>query len=204
MLENFCIESSKFINREVVYLVSILILLSAFSFISWIIFKKTKKSKKKIFNLSIFTILSLLIIPVLFFTSIVITEIYMELYDEPTAGKYFPLNAAIKNTCYLDPQKLNCPQTVQDLMNIEPDNFGRLTKDAALTYRYYPETNEYTLIVREKGSTKVAIFDPRLLQIEYQGYKADYANVRVAECPLGNAHKIPDPPPFSGPWDRIN
>ncbi len=122
--------------------------------------------------------------------------------DNSIASKYFVLNAAIKNTCYLDPQKNHCPTNLEQLISIEPQKFIPLSQEAHLTYQYYPQTNQYTLIVRQNDG-RVAIFDPRLNGIPSDyGKLADFMDTRVKSCiaPYG----ITNPPPIPGPWDKIN
>lgn len=114
-------------------------------------------------------------------------------------GGYFPLNAAIKNTCILDPQKNDCPQSIADIISIEPETFIPLTKNASLTiYDFHPREGRYTLVVRE-GEYAI-IFDPRL--IKATDYRIDSVAYGVASC--GNKHTIIDPPKIPGPWDNIN
>lgn len=136
---------------------------------------------------------------VLFFSGIAIG-------DNPPSANYHVLNAAIKNTCFLDPQKNHCPKTAQDIINIEPERFTKLTKDAHLTYEYYPQTNEYTLIVKnnnlQKNDYRVVIFDPRLAKAKNYGRGFDFVDAEVIWC--NGKYVLKDPPPFSGPWDKIN
>ena len=126
--------------------------------------------------------------------------------DFPPSAHYHVLNAAIKNTCFLDPQRNHCPGTVQDIINIEPERFTTLTKNAHLTYEYYPQTNEYTLIIRnnnlKENDYRVAIFDPRLTSVKNYGRGLDFLDTQVVYC--NGKYILTDPPPFPGPWDHIN
>lgn len=126
--------------------------------------------------------------------------------DYPPSTSYHSLNAAIKNTCFLDPQRNHCPKIVQDIISIEPDNFTKLTENAHITYQYYPETNEYTLIVRNNNlwvnGYRVAIFDPRLATVKNYGNGVDFFDADVAWC--NGKYILTNPPPFPGPWDKIN
>ena len=65
-----------------------------------------------------------------------------------------------------------------------------------LTYKYYPETIVYTLIVRDHPEGAV-IFDPRLKPYQ-KGL--DFVEVRLEIC---GKNQIKNPPDFSGPWDEI-
>jgi len=122
------------------------------------------------------------------------------------SGSYPDLNAAIKNTCFLDPQKNHCPKTVQDIINIKPQSFVKLTENAVLTYEYYPDTNQYTLIVREKSmwmnNNQVAVFDPRLTIVKNYGMGFDFVDTEAYEC--NGKFVLKNPPPFPGPWKDIN
>lgn len=125
--------------------------------------------------------------------------------DFPPSADYHVLNAAIKNTCFLDPQKNHCPKTAQDIISIEPENFTELTKNAHLTYQYYPETNQYTLIIRNddlwKDDNRVAVFDPRLTTAKNYGNGVDFIDTGVIYC--DGKYTLTNPPPFPGPWDKI-
>lgn len=126
--------------------------------------------------------------------------------DHPPSVDYHVLNAAIKNTCFLDPQKNHCPKSVDDLINIEPEHFKELTKNANLTYQYYPKINQYTLIVRNndlwKDDYRVAIFDPRLTTAKNYGNGVDFMDSKVIVC--SGKYLLINQPPFNGPWDNIN
>lgn len=128
--------------------------------------------------------------------------------DNPPSADYHVLNAAIKNTCYLDPTHNHCPHSAQDLIAIEPQDFIGLTKNAHLTYQYYPQTNQYTLIVRNNNyqynNDRVAIFDPRLASTSGYGYKGlDFYDAEIVNNCDGT-FRLSNPPPFSGPWNKIN
>lgn len=120
-----------------------------------------------------------------------------KLNPTPQASYYFPLNAAIKNTCYLDPKMVHCPRTVEDLIAIQPQDFTSYLDKAHLTYSYYPATNEYTLIARY-SKRRAVIFDSRLKD-ERLG-KPDFIEVKVSSC--GQDHII-NPPSFPGPWNNL-
>lgn len=150
-------------------------------------------------SLALFIITSIAAIIILYLAGIIP-------YDYPPSYDYHILNAAIKNTCFLDPQKNHCPKTVQDLINIEPEHFKALTKNAHLTYQYYPQTNEYTLIVRnndlKRNDYRVVIFDPRLTTLKNYGRGLDFLDAKVMEC--NGKFLLKNPPPFPGPWNKIN
>lgn len=156
-------------------------------------------------------ILSIIASVVLFVIASVVAVIVLYLIglihdDHPPSVDYHVLNAAIKNTCFLDPQKNHCPKTAQDIIDIEPENFSKLTKNANLTYQYYLNTNEYTLIVRnndlKKDDYRVAIFDPRLTTVKNYGRGVDFLDTEIMWC--NGKYVLKNPPPFPGPWDKIN
>ncbi len=145
--------------------------------------------------------------------TLIVSFIFVLKYLEPLppSRNYHVLNAAIKNTCYLDPQRNHCPKTEDDLINIESERFGNLTRMSKLTYRYYPDTHQYTLIVREvirnefmagSNSQKVALFDPRLASSSAYGHGVDFYDAYVEKC--GDKYRLTEPPPFPGPWNEIN
>ncbi len=132
--------------------------------------------------------------------------------DLPPSTQFHNLNAAIKNTCFLDPEKKHCPYTVEEIIQIEPQTFIKQTKDVRLTYQYYPETNDYTLIIRNVdpavNNDRVAIFDSRFPKIKNTygsrsyGANIDFVEERIIKC--NGKYQLLDQPPFDGPWDRIN
>jgi hypothetical protein len=125
--------------------------------------------------------------------------------DHPPSENYHVLNAAIKNTCYLDPTRNHCPRTAADVISIESINFSNLTKDAHLTYQYYPETNQYTLIVRDNNlaadNGRVVVFDPRLATGSGSN-GLDFEDTDLVKC--GSHYQLKKSPPFPGPWNQIN
>ena len=129
----------------------------------------------------------------------IIVAIFIDykIQPNPQASVYFPLNAAIKNTCYLDPKMIHCPRTLEDLIAIQPEDFMSYLNQAHLTYSYYPETNKYTLIARYNKHWAV-IFDSRLKN-DSTG-SPDFVEVKVSTC--GKDH-IANPPNFPGPWGNI-
>lgn len=135
------------------------------------------------------------------FLFVLIMIFYGEEYDQPIASKYFPLNAGIKNTCYLDPERKNCPKSVEELINIESIYFKNLTQNVALKYEYYPDTHWYSLVVIEKDTLKGVIFDPRLKDVKNYGYQDDYFDITASYC--GGKYSVDNPPQLKGPWDNI-
>lgn len=176
----------------------------------WIIRLIDRTEESKLARLSFFMIS--ILASIFLFGSVSIVAIVVLILtghistDNPPSYAYHVLNAAIKNTCYLDPQRNHCPKSVEELISIEDKNFTELTKDAHLTYKYYPQTNEYTLIVRnnnlKENNYRVAIFDPRLQTAKNYGRGLDFVDEQVVWC--SEKYVLKNPPPFPGPWDKIN
>lgn len=128
--------------------------------------------------------------------------------DNPPSSHFHDVNAAVKNTCFLDPRRLHCPKTSEEVIAIEPQLLEPETKDSELTYQYYPQTNQYTLIIRphnmQSSGSRVVIFDPRLSIAQGYGNGLDFYDAEVTGCNSGGKYKLVSPPPFPGPWDAIN
>lgn len=163
-----------------------------FAIVFFIFLKKVKKNFFKIL------LLLIIFLPVFFvLTWLLLLFASDKIFPPLRASRYFDLNAAIKNTCYLDPKRHNCPKTLEQLIAIEPEKFTKFKNECQLTYRYYENTNEYTLIVRDSPNRAV-IFDPRLKKVTISGFDFDEVNV----CTLGK-DSIFNPPNFEGPWNEI-
>lgn len=110
----------------------------------------------------------------------------LEEYDKPIASNYFAVNAAIKNTCFLDPNRVHCPKTFEEIIAIEPQRFNDLLKGKTVAYNYNPENNNYTLFVLNDNNRGV-IFDPNFKQRNENGY--DFLDIHVNSC---NISDMPD------------
>lgn len=183
-----------------------------FATLVFLLYKTLKKVVQTSNNLRQKALRTILALFVSFLIFIIVTLVNIVFFvfafpgDSPPSAGYHVLNAAIKNTCFLDPQRNHCPKTVEDLINIEPEHFRELTKDAHLTYKYYPYSNQYTLIIRNndvwQNNYRVVIFDPRLATVKNYGTGLDFFDARVSDCK--GKIVIDNPPPFEGPWDKIN
>lgn len=127
-----------------------------------------------------------------------ITAILADEWSNPQASRFFVLNAAIKNTCIYDPEKVNCPRTTNDLGIIEPKEYAIANAQAELYYEYNPTTNNYTFMVRYSPKGMV-VFDPRL--VETVG--VDFKDYRVKKVEGSDYDEIVNPPPFEGPWTSV-
>ncbi|MEK7526548.1 MAG: hypothetical protein AAB546_03655, partial [Patescibacteria group bacterium] len=124
-----------------------------------LVFKKIKSVLLKTISFALLLCFWVFTALVGFFAFLIITEIH----GQPVGSEYFTLNAAIKNTCYLDPERLHCPKTLDELISIEDRKFKKYLIDSSLYYEYRPETHEYTLIALKKNSERGVIFDPRFI-----------------------------------------
>ncbi len=175
----------------------------------FLIFKFNKFFKHAITRI-ITTVFCILFFLVISFITFVAFAIFSEQYDDPPSGRYHHVHAAIKNTCYLDPEKRNCPTNVDEIIKLDSQRFGPLLSKAALTYQYIPEENRFTLIIRNTNplytEDEVAIFDSRLLQSGKSspgyGYGYDFYETKILKC--GDKYELIDKPPFPGPWSEIN
>jgi hypothetical protein len=149
-------------------------------------FAKNKFSRK--------LVQGLILLPWIIFVLAYVMILYEFAQPYPVASEYFKLNAAIKNTCLLDPQRDHCPQTLEEISYIEPVEFKRLSAKTNFVYTYNPVTNNYTFIARPRKDHAV-IFDQRLIPL----YGVDFKEYDVSTW--WDKEKISNPPPFFGPWE---
>lgn len=190
------------------FLYNILFFVGIFS-LSAILTTWILRSKKRS-NLFVFLAGSLLLL----LTLIPVAGAFLALLSAGPLANYYPdrkisqMNAAIKNTCLVDPLKRNCPQNLDQVINLYPQDFQKLQTDYVFTYAYYPEQNNYTLIARPKSQYMnlpfgfyIAVFDQRMVGSDYsRGF--DFINTRGYVCD-GKYH-LESPPPIAGPWEDIN
>lgn len=100
--------------------------------------------------------------------------VFSEAWFQPVASEYFVLNAAIKNTCFEDPDKRNCPVDLNGVIAIENKIFSNLLQGKSAFYNRDPQSGNYTLIVHHDRHRSV-IFDSQLPQLS--GYGADFVDV---------------------------
>lgn len=179
--------------EQLIKLLLVLIPIIAFVIVAVFVFKKISNKYLKL--IIVFICLPSFLVFALFSSLLIYLSIF-EQDNNARASKYFQMNAAIKNTCYLDPNKVNCPKNLEGLLSLYPNDFNPINQKAKLIYHYYPDSNEYTLIVRDKPEGAV-IFDPRLSTIE-KGY--DFKEYSVETC---GRDRIISPPTFPGPWEEI-
>ncbi len=145
------------------------------------------------------------------FISFVLTILFTFTFwidDHRSSVVFFQMNAAIKNTCYVDKTRANCPKNLSQLINLYPQDFKPLQEKYVFTYKYDEIHNIYTLIARPKNimlfKNRLAIFDPRLTNTNnsYDTPGLDFADAKAYSC--NGKFKLESPPPFEGPWDNIN
>lgn len=89
------------------------------------------------------------------------------------------VNAAVKNTCYLDPLRRNCPTNLDQLKIIIPRDIQNNLSIQNISYTYYPFEHQYTLIFKTAPNF-YAIFDPRLQH--YHQYGFDFMGIVQYRC----------------------
>lgn len=189
------------------YLIIVFVLLLLTLFLIYNFFKFFKdpitKAVTAMMSIGFFLLVSFIIF--------IIFAIFLEENDNPPSAKYHQIHAAIKNTCYIDPERKNCPTNKEEIIRLYPETFGPLLANTEVTYEYNPEANHFTLIIRYKdlrySGYTVALFDSKLTQSGNSspsyGYGGlDFYDPQVMKC--GDKYEIIDKPPFPGPWNRIN
>lgn len=122
----------------------------------------------------------------------VLLELFVNPLGTPAASQFFVINAAIKNTCFIDPEKNNCPQTLAEIGYIEPRAYQEMIAHNQVNYVYDPQKNLYTLVVRYHP-TRAVVFDWRLVDT----FGVDLHEYEVSV--IGQDRLI-DPPAYDGPW----
>lgn len=135
------------------------------------------KKFKTLSSLAIGTLVSVISVSAIIFFFVFISILWLFL-DDPNIERDDHLNAAIKNTCLLDPKKINCPKDVRGVIAIEPQTLASETRGKYLAYRYFPQTNDYTMIIR--SGNQGVIYDPRIER--YYNHYVDSINVQFESC----------------------
>jgi len=174
-----------------------MLVLSLFVISHLIIFKKFKKTTKR----AVLSVVSIVISGFIALVILIAFFIYDIGADDPLVSQYSQLNAAVKNTCYLDPQKIHCPKNLSELISIQDKDFKKYLTTAHLFYEYRPETNQYTLIALEKGGKRGVIYDPRFEGRKDYGYGGDFSEITYNSC--SGKIEINYLPPFDGLWNHL-
>jgi hypothetical protein len=165
------------------------------------------RNKLKPLQFILFSIVALLFY---IFTSVTIDLTIYLIYsydDNPPSVHYHDLNAAIKLRCFSETDRKYCPRTAQDVRNIAPDKSKPYLNNAQITYVYYANTNNYSLVIRNnnilRNNSRAALFDSRLPNAKEYGRKGiDFFDVNIVNNCNGT-YTITNPPPFEGPWREI-
>ena len=202
---NLCKVVEGFPTIQIMNFIFIIATVVLFIFIAIKVIKKTQ-------TLPLRLLFILLLIPTYIFGVLIIGVIFLVSTDQigddnPPSAQFHVLNAAVKNTCFLDSNRIHCPKSAQEIVAIEADHFSKLTENAHLTYQYYSQTNQYTLVVRNNdwhyNNDRAVIFDPRLVNLGNYSNGLDYADVQIADNCNGT-FRIVNPPAIPGPWNKIN
>lgn len=111
-------------------------------------------------------------------TFIIVNEVYTQYMD------FHVVNAAIKNTCFLDPDKKHCPTTMAEVIAIQPEVLEPLLKDTTV-YFNHPSVDDpnYTLLIKSRWASGV-IFDPRLATMQENGADFVHTEFRCSSTPV--------------------
>lgn len=90
---------------------------------------------------------------------------FTETLGNPIASTYFAVNGEVKLAClYSGPSNPRvCPKNKDQVLDLSPE-FGHLLSGKEWDYKYYPNQNEYTLIIKHDWF-RGAIFDPLLAKL---------------------------------------
>ncbi len=110
----------------------------------------------------------------------------------PAGSQFHVLHAAVKNTCLIDPERENCPHTLEELSYIEPEAFARAEAFTQMQYQYDLESNQYSLVIRYTPERAV-VFDQRL----HDEYGLDFHEYSVQ---LLGQDRLKNAPDWNGLW----
>jgi hypothetical protein len=113
--------------------------------------------------------------------------------DHPQASRFHVINAAVKNTCFIDPDRENCPQTLEEISYIEPVKYQEMIDCCQVNYVYDKEQNKYALVIRY-APTRAVLFDWR--QVDEFGL-----DFKEYEVELLGQDRLKNPPSWVGPWE---
>lgn len=110
------------------------------------------------------------------------------------------LHAMVKNTCLIDPQRLNCPQKLEDFAVIEPEFYQKIQDTHQVFYTYNSEKNEYVLVVRY--SPRDAILFSQLLKSPQQnGNQAN--DFQLLEIDTVGKDRVKNMPEFAKEFEYL-
>lgn len=153
---------------------------------------KTLQEKPRLTH-QLLTISMILAIFPFLLLAVILIELFASPYKNPQASRFAVVHAAIKNTCLLDPRRDHCPQTLEEISYIEPQAYQGMLRGTQVNYVYYPDTNQYSLVIRYSPVNAV-VFDQRLTRessIDFKEYQVD----------LLGQDRLHNPPAWAGPWE---
>ncbi len=115
-------------------------------------------------------------------------------------GRAHHLHAIVKNTCLIDPERVNCPQTVEDMRVVEPRFYDDLQETHQIFYRYNPENNEYVLVVRYSPHDAV-LFSQLLKSPEQNGNQAN--DFQLLEIETFGRDRVKEMPDFAREFEYL-
>lgn len=152
--------------------------------------KRTSPNLNKVF--SIIRVL-LLVYPFFVLFMLLHWLFYNPLSKKVAYHSHHVLNAAVKNTCFIDPGKENCPKKLEDIKVIQEKEYLSTINNSQINYIYNQKENIYSLVIRY-SPIRAAVFDPRLIET---GNGSDYKEYDVS---ILGKDRIKNPPNFEGPW----
>ncbi len=165
-------------------------------FIKWLVRHLLPKVRMKVHPIIMRSIFFLVASYPIMAVAVVLIWIFASPIPNISGSRFFTINAAIKNTCFIDPKRDHCPHTLEEISYIEPEEYQRMLRGSQVQYRYYPEQNIYTLVVRY-SPIQAVVFDPRLTA----SIGVDFKEFEVS---LVGTDRVVNPPDFEGPWEFPN
>lgn len=137
-------------------------------------------------HLLVTIVMALIIYPVFTFSALFFTFIIAMIMQGDVRGMAISagspphiINAAVKNTCYLDPLRKNCPKNLTELKSIIPQDIKNNPLIQTVSYTYYPLEHQYTLIFKIDSNFWI-VFDPSLKNYHEYGY--DFMGISQYHC----------------------
>ncbi len=125
--------------------------------------------KRKIRGIKLFVGLPASIVSLLFASFFIFLSMitFQETFNQPIGSKYFAINGEIKLACLYpgDTNQRVCPKTKEQVLALDP-GFKQLLSQKEWDYKYFPDSNEYTLIIKHDWFRGV-IFDQLLKKLGY-------------------------------------
>ena len=124
----------------------------------WSVFNEKRRRWRKGFSWAGLSLLLLWMMTVVW----LVVSWFLTPYQGRSESTFAVLHAAIKNTCLSDSERENCPQNLEEISYIEPEEFAdKLGLIADSKYAYDPESGQYTWLIKT-GPYAAVLFDQRL------------------------------------------